>query len=103
MNIMVHFYCLNAVFGTNCYIKMCTKDKRTMKATEICHNFSLEVNCTNDMCTQGQYLYCECAALCRQNACLLSWFYLGAKASAKQVNYMPHSDASLRFSVVALP
>ena len=59
-----------------------------MKATEICHNFSLEVNYTHDMCTQGQYLCGECAAFCRRNVCLFSWFYLGAKASAKQVNYI---------------
>jgi hypothetical protein len=56
MNIIVHFYCFNAVFETNSPIKMATQDKRTMKTTEICHNFSLEVNCTHDVCTENQYL-----------------------------------------------
>jgi len=78
MNIIVHFYCLNAVFGTNSSIKMCTKDKRTMSTAETCHHFSLEVNYTHDMCTQGQYLCGECASFCRQNACLFSWFYFGS-------------------------
>jgi hypothetical protein len=51
---------------TNSPIKTATKDKRTMKTTEICHNFSLEVNYTHDIYTHGQYLCRVYSVLCTE-------------------------------------